>query len=116
MTEIHTDSNIVRKEMYLEADIRVHGTIWEQADGDFKMVLQIVHGMTEHIGRYERFAHELAAEGIVVAGLDLRGHGRNAGDYQIATWGIDGWKNSLNDIHAFYEKLQSQYHKPHVRL
>ena len=116
MTEIHTDSNIVRKEMYLETDIRVHGTIWEPADGDFKMVLQIVHGMTEHIGRYERFAHELVAEGIVVAGLDLRGHGRNAGDYQIATWGIDGWKNSLNDIHAFYEKLQSQYHKPHVIL
>ena len=85
MTEIYTDNNIVKKEIYLEEGNRVHGTIWEPADGDFKMVLQIVHGMTEHIGRYERFAHELAAEGIVVAGLDLRGHGRNAGDYQIAT-------------------------------
>ncbi|MDY3918800.1 MAG: alpha/beta hydrolase [Candidatus Limivivens sp.] len=42
-------------------------------------MLQISHGMTEHIGRYEKLAEMLTSQGIVVAGFDLRGHGRNGG-------------------------------------
>ena len=48
--------------------------IW-QPEGEVKAVLQITHGMTEHMGRYEAFADALCARGIVVAGFDLRGHG-----------------------------------------
>lgn len=40
-----------------------------------KGVLQLVHGMIEHIGRYERFAIYLASEGYAVIGHDHLGHG-----------------------------------------
>lgn len=56
--------------------------IWSP-DSEPKVVLQVTHGMTEHMGRYEKLAEELAAQGVVTAGFDLPGHGRNPGG-QIA--------------------------------
>ena len=40
------------------------------------MLVQLAHGMTEHMGRYGALAEQLSARGIAVAGFDLRGHGR----------------------------------------
>ena len=39
----------------------------------------IVHGLGEHIGRYERLAEVLVDAGIAVHGFDLRGHGESDG-------------------------------------
>ncbi|HTQ51496.1 MAG TPA: alpha/beta hydrolase [Candidatus Acidoferrales bacterium] len=41
-------------------------------------IIQIAHGMGEHIGRYQNFAKEFAHAGMVVFGNDHRGHGRTA--------------------------------------
>ncbi len=49
-------------------------------EGDIKGYLQIAHGMTEHIGRYDRFMRDMAAEGYVVFGYDHLGHGLTAGE------------------------------------
>lgn len=40
--------------------------------------IHLVHGMAEHIGRYEEFACFLVANGYSVSGHDQRGHGRTA--------------------------------------
>ena len=45
-------------------------------DGEVKGVLQITHGMTEHIGRYKEFGVWLAEHGIAVIGHDHLGHGK----------------------------------------
>ena len=45
-----------------------------------RAVVQVIHGMTEHIGRYAEFAEFMAGNSIAVAGFDLRGHGVNPGD------------------------------------
>ena len=72
-------------------------------------ILQIAHGMTEHIGRYEDMAAELTKEGILVAGYDLRGHGMCDRGGSCATMGENGWKNSLDDIDSFFEMLTGRY-------
>lgn len=41
-----------------------------------KAVVQIVHGMTEHTARYEKFARFLNGHGYIVVADDHRGHGR----------------------------------------
>lgn len=41
-------------------------------------VVQVVHGMAEHIGRYSRFAKRLNEEGIALIGHDHLGHGLTA--------------------------------------
>lgn len=40
--------------------------------------IHIIHGMAEHIGRYEEFIEYLTACGFSVSGHDQRGHGRTA--------------------------------------
>src|SRR5262249_60918406 len=41
-------------------------------------VIQIAHGMGEHIGRYAETIEYLVANGLTVYGNDHRGHGRTA--------------------------------------
>lgn len=45
-----------------------------------KLILQICHGMAEHIQRYENFSKFLEESGIKVLGLDNRGHGKSTED------------------------------------
>ena len=77
-------------------------------EGEVKAVLQVTHGMTEHMGRYEAFAAYLCTMGIAVAGFDLRGHGRNPGDAEVASFGEGGWAASIEDMQLFYEQLEQQ--------
>ena len=46
-------------------------------DEDIRCVVQIVHGMSEYVERYEEFAQYLTSKGIVVTGEDHMGHGKS---------------------------------------
>ena len=72
-------------------------------------VLQVVHGTTEHMGRYEAFASSMAAFGIVVAGFDLRGHGRHPGDPTVAAFVPGDWQASVSDVQLFREYLHQTF-------
>ena len=74
-----------------------------------KRILQIAHGMTEHIGRYETLAKALSEQGIAVAGYDLRGHGQNPGNSDVASFGENGWEASLEDMRLFYAHLSDRF-------
>ena len=74
-----------------------------------EVVIQIVHGMTEHMGRYEEFATKMNAHGIAVAGFDLPGHGRNPGDPEVASFGEGGWQAVLEDMQLFHEHLMEEF-------
>ncbi len=80
-------------------------------------ILQITHGMTEHMGRYEQLAEELCRHNIAVAGFDLRGHGKNPGDPKVASFGQGGWEASLEDMRLFFWELQRRLPQlPHHML
>ena len=81
--------------------VKLPAVLW-LPDGEPRRILQITHGMTEHIGRYEALAENLTAQGIAVAGYDLRGHGQNPGNPDVASFGEDGWEASLEDMHLFF--------------
>jgi len=96
--------------------VRLHAVIW-QPETEVKAVLQVAHGMTEHMGRYEAFAARLCARGIAVAGFDLRGHGRNPGNKEIASCGANGWKASIEDMRLFFLELRQRFPGvPHFML
>lgn len=82
--------------------------IW-RPEIEAKGILQITHGMTEHMERYENFAAEMCRNGIAVAGFDLRGHGKNPGNPQVAAFGETGWEDSLQDMKAFRQIIVQQF-------
>lgn len=82
-----------------------------------KQILQITHGMTEHMGRYTALAQAMTDRGIAVAGFDLRGHGKNPGDPECASFGDGGWEASLSDMHLFHTLLHQRFlGLPHYML
>lgn len=72
-------------------------------------VVQIVHGMIEHIGRYERFIKELNREGYVVVGNDHMGHGRTAGDKENFGIFTAGWMDLVEDIADLQRQTAAKY-------
>ncbi|MDD6212890.1 MAG: alpha/beta hydrolase [Clostridiales bacterium] len=53
---------------------KLHGVYWKP-EGDICGVLQLAHGMVEHIGRYEEIAEFMTESGFAVIGHDHLGHG-----------------------------------------
>ena len=91
-------------------------TLW-LPDTPPRAILQITHGMTEHMGRYEALAAYLTAEGIAAACFDLRGHGKNGSDPLCASFGEGGWEASLEDMHLFLGYLTERFPAlPHFML
>ena len=56
---------------------QIHGCRWTP-EGEILAVLQVVHGIAEHIERYDAFASFLNAHGVLVVGEDHMGHGGSA--------------------------------------
>ena len=54
----------------------IHVEVWEP-EGEITEILQISHGMVEHIKRYNDFATYMADHGVLVVGNDHLGHGRS---------------------------------------
>ena len=82
-------------------------TIWAPATAP-KAIIQIVHGMAEHIARYERMAKALNEAGFLVCGRNHRGHGPEA---KLLGYFADeqGWDAILNDAHAVSLDIKKQY-------
>lgn len=54
---------------------KIAGRYYPSACEDIKGVVQICHGMAEHLGRYEEFIAFLNKAGYHVCGIDMLGHG-----------------------------------------
>lgn len=59
--------------------LMLHGKHWLPAEPS-KGIVQIAHGMAEHIDRYDSFARYLTQNGYEVYGHNHRGHGKTAGN------------------------------------
>ena len=62
-----------------------------------------MHGLGEHAGRYERFAHGMAAHGMATFAVDLRGHGKSPGQRGH----VDSWSQWTDDATSFVRYVQS---------
>lgn len=75
-----------------------------------KCIVQLVHGMAEHIERYDEFACFLASKGILVTGEDMLGHGKSvtSGNYGYFCK-KDPATVVVRDIHKLKKLTQEQY-------
>lgn len=88
----------------------IAATLWKP-DGPPCAVLQICHGMSEHIGRYRWFAEQMAARGFAVAGDDHLGHGRTASSREeLGYFGPkDGYFHMVEDEHGLRREMEKRY-------
>jgi alpha-beta hydrolase superfamily lysophospholipase len=87
---------------------RVRYRRWLPA-GDVRGTVQLVHGASEHSGRYGRLAAALTGRGLGVWAMDLRGHGRTAESTGIGRFGGLGVDTVLDDVDALHLVMDDQH-------
>lgn len=76
-----------------------------------RAAIQIVHGLSEHSGRYARLAGALTGAGYVVHAGDLRGHGHTARSPDALGFfaARDGWRRCLDDVTLIRDRLAAEH-------
>ena len=89
----------------------VHGEIYTPTVGGIRGVVQIVHGMIDHIGRYRLVAEFFTSHGYAVAGNDHLGHGKTAASPDDFGYfaDSDGVLSVLRDIHTMNKHLRATF-------
>ena len=80
-------------------------------DGKPRAVVQIAHGIAEHIDRYKPFMEFLADNGFVVAGNDHLGHGKSirVPEEQGFFAEKDGWWHVVDDMDKLHDIMSKEY-------
>lgn len=80
-------------------------------DGQVRGVVQIAHGIAEHVERYDDFAGFLAENGFVVAANDHLGHGKSINEESELGFFAEngGWELVVGDMHKLHEQLAEEF-------
>lgn len=115
----HTKANrrlkkVNRSHFYINRsrDVRLNCYNWvPDKPNQARAVIQLAHGMAEHILRYDNFAKYLTAQGYIVYGHDHRGHGGSV--MAPDDWGFfadtDGFEKVVEDMHAISNHIHEQH-------
>ena len=103
----------MKKEFYFPSKdglTQIHAIEWIP-EGKVKAVLQIAHGMVEHIERYSDFAEYLAENGVYVTGHSHLGHGKSMVSKEKMGYFAEPNGNAcvIGDIHQLRELTQEKY-------
>lgn len=89
---------------------KIHGVSWTPESGEYTAVLQICHGMTEYVERYQEFAAYMTEHGYLVVGHDHLGHGDSVRSRE--DWGYiadeRGEQYMIADIHKVRKITQRE--------
>ena len=74
-------------------------------DGAIRGIVQIAHGIAEHVERYDAFAQFLAGKGFLVVANDHLGHGQSISSQEdLGFFGeTGGWDLAVSDMHKLFE-------------
>lgn len=99
---------------FLSTDMKtqIHARIWiDKENAHPHAIVQLVHGMAEHIDRYDEFARFLAQKGFIVCAHDHIGHGKSVADKQ--DWGHmplkDGTTILVSDVHKLHNNMLERF-------
>ncbi len=77
--------------------------------GEPVAVVQILHGIAEHIERYEPFARYLNQFGILVVAADHMGHGKSIGSTGVQGYFHGGWFSAVEDAYRLLNVTKEQH-------
>lgn len=85
--------------------------LWDDVDSP-KGVVLLVHGMSEHAGRYDEFARYLNDRGYIVFADDHRAHGRTESDVNRGRHKGNIFRKTLEDELFICDMLKDEYDLP----
>ena len=88
--------------------INIYGKIWH-TNMPLKAIICIMHGMGEHINRYNHVAEMFTTNGYAVIGCDQRGHGKSGGKRGH----FPDFETFLNDVDTLL--MQASTHFPDAK-
>lgn len=90
---------------------RIYSKQWTPDTDKPICILQIIHGMAEHIERYDDFAKAMATKGIMVVGEDHLGHGKTVGEGGTKGYFCeqDPATVVVRDSHRLKKQIQEKY-------
>lgn len=86
----------------------IRACIW-QGEGTPKAVVQIIHGIAEHVLRYDDFAEYLVKQGLAVVAEDHMGHGASEAPGNVRGYFYGGWFNAIDDTMKLMEFAKSRF-------
>ena len=89
--------------------------VWDSVESPIG-VIQLIHGMAEHISRYNEFAEWLNAKGFIVVGDDHRAHGDTDPDALGLAGDGDLFENTVADEKGITALIKERYSLPVVVL
>ena len=104
---------MIKNEFYypsVDGKTQIHAVEWKP-ETEIKGVIQIAHGVTEYILRYENFAEFFTQKGFVVVGNDHLGHGQSiAPNGKPMYFGPNGsWNFVVKDIDTCKQMTKKKY-------
>ncbi len=95
---------------------RIHCGLW-LPEGQPRAVVQIIHGIAEHIGRYDHFARFLTERGFAVCADDHMGHGLSVESGGVFGYFSGGWMAAVRDERSLFEEMKKRFPAvPYVML
>lgn len=90
---------------------KIYAEIYIPRSGEIRGIVQLAHGMVDHVGRYKLLADYLTGEGFVFAGNHHLGHGRSVTDkddfgFFAKKGGVD---LVLGDLNRMNSLLKEEY-------
>ena len=105
--------SILYEEMRVPSSDGIHtltGRVY-RPEGRVRGLFHVVHGMTEHIARYDPLFRRMAEDGYLCFGYDHLGHGataRDAGELGYIA-DRDGWRRLAQDVAVFADAVERRY-------
>ena len=87
---------------------RIRCGLW-LPEGQPRAVVQIIHGIAEHIGRYDHFARFLTQRGFAVCADDHMGHGRSVEEGGVYGYFSGGWMAAVRDERSVFEEMKKRF-------
>lgn len=87
---------------------QIRACIWTP-ESEPRAVVQLVHGIAEHVERYDDYANWLNEKGILVVAQDHMGHGKSIGKDGILGYFHGGWFSAVEDTYHLLQQTMEQY-------
>lgn len=86
----------------------IRACVW-QPEEQPRAVVQLVHGIAEHVERYDDYASWLNEQGILVVAQDHMGHGKSIGKEGIQGYFHGGWFAAVDDTYSLLKQTMEKY-------